>query len=112
MTMGALCSYGDEWIHRISEPCSVFGLVVFFLPEAEGAEGFVAQQRNNGDGAFSERLVKFLVDEVVGEIDVSGVFSGVTIEDTTDTGSVDGTETHRTRLTRGIDGAASEIEGA
>ena len=105
-------------LHRLPNfcrPCgtdSILDLILFRFPSAEGANGFVAEQRNGRHGARFLMLFQLLVNEIIGEVDGGGILFRVAIVDALDMRPIDGTEAHRARLTRGIDDAIREIEGA
>jgi len=63
-------------------------------------------------GAAVDGLVEFFVDEIVVEVDGSGIGLGVAVIDAFQMGPVNGTEAHRAGLTRGIYHAVGEVEGS
>ena len=91
---------------------SVFRLVLLLAPQAEAMECLIAQEGDDGHRTLVEGTVEFFIDEVVGKLNVAGVLTVVTIEDTADAGPVDGSETHGARLAGGVDGASREVERA
>lgn len=90
----------------------ILHLVLFRCPSVEGLDGFVAEQGDERDGTIGDVLLQLLVDEVVGEIDVSGVLFRVAVIDAFDMRPIDGTQAHRAGLAGGVDNAIGKVEGA
>ena len=105
-------------LHRLPNfcrPCgtdSILDLILFRFPSAEGANGFVAEQRDGRHGARFLMLLQLLVNEIIGEVDGGGILFRVAIVDALDMRPIDGTEAHRTRLARGVDDTIREVESA
>ena len=90
----------------------IFGFVFFCSPGTEGFDGVRVGYVDAGDGAFGFRLIEFVVDELVAEVDGVGIFFGVSIIYARHSCPVKRTEAHRARLARTVDVAAVELERA
>ena len=77
---------------------SILHLILLLLPSAEGANGFVAEQRDGRHGARFLMLLQLLVNEVVGEVDGGSILFRVAVVYALDMRPIDGTEAHRARL--------------
>ena len=62
-------------------------------------------------GALVNRFVELFVDEIIGEVDVAGVFFGVAVINAFQMGPVAGTEAHGAGLARSIDDAIGKVKG-
>ena len=90
---------------------SVFCFVLFFFPLLESFDGEVVGEVLAGDGALVFGEGEFVVDKLVGEVDVGGVFFAVAVDNAVDASPIDGAEAHGAGFARAIDGGAAEGEG-
>ena len=70
------------------------------------------EQRNERHGTLPDGFVQLLVNEVVSEVYVGGIFFGVAVINTLYVRPIDGSKAHRARLAGGVDDTIREVEGA
>lgn len=82
------------------------------MPFLEDLFGLVTKKWYDGFCALLERKFQLFVNKVVGKINTMGIMACVGIENLTYMSPIDSTQTHRTRLARGINDTIREVESA
>ena len=90
----------------------IFGFSIALLPHLKGQEGLVAQQRVHGFVAMVGGESYLAVDEVVVEVDGGSIVTVVGIINGVEVCPINGTQTHRAGLARGVYHAAFKTESA
>ena len=90
----------------------VFRLIGLFAPQAKSGESLITEERDDRYSAAIHRPLEFLINKVIGKLDITSILTGVTIEDAANTSPINGTQTHRTGLTRSVDSTSRKVKCA